>query len=626
MATHSEPWSFTGAETRWLLAPVVLVLLVLVAYYNSLAGGFVLDDFEVLRPAVALVEQGNVGAAFTQPSARFADGAAVYRPVTMLSHALDYWLWGESAFWYHQFNVWLHALGVVWVYALVARVARQRGLALAVAALFAVHPVTSHCVAHLANRGPLLATVGTVGALWLLAVSSRWHDVRQEMLLIAATVAAALSLLSAVSALVLPVLAALYLLVCEPKADRRRWRWVIGWGGLAALVAVSRFLVLRGWGEPVDVPVLTVGDRLLATLRAVSVSFVSLLLPGGLQIRQGLTGGSLLWRLGDCVLGLGILGVAAVLLWRARRAAPVLWLGQWWVVVGMVPVWVYAGWTGALAAQWLYLPAIGMLVVVCGLVSRLVQRAEVAWFTPATVKLVMLLLLAVLIVGTRARNALWADESALLAQAVQQSPRAPALRLQYARTLLKAQRCDEAIGQYRRVLEQVTTTAWLHSEMAHALEQCGRPAEALEHFRQAVWADPDNAQWQFDLAAALERRGDYATALVHYRLGASGKGVTAAGLRNFAWLLATAPQPELRNGTQAVQLAQYALQAIGERDALYLDTLAAALAEAGNFNDAAKVAQDAVPLANIRGDYDLAAAIRARVKLYLEKKPYRREK
>jgi hypothetical protein len=57
-----------------------------------------------------------------------------------------------------------------------------------------------------------------------------------------------------------------------------------------------------------------------------------------------------------------------------------------------------------------------------------------------------------------------------------------------------------------------------------------------------------------------------------------------------------------------------------------LDTLAAALAEAGNFNDAAKVAQDAVPLANIRGDYDLAAAIRARVKLYLEKKPYRREK
>jgi tetratricopeptide (TPR) repeat protein len=620
---QSEGWSFSGAEARWLVAPIVLVLLVLATYLNSFRGGFVLDDHATLNVVAELTEQSRLGAMFTQPSLRFADGATVYRPLTMLSYALDYQLWHRNPFGYHQTNVWLHVCGVVLAYVLVVRVTRRRGLALAAACLFAVHPVTSHCVAHVTNRGPLLATVGTLGALWLFAISSRWHDVRREIMLVAAAGVGMLSLLAAESAVLLPVLAGVYLLACEPTADRRRWKWVGVLATLAVGFLLVRFVVLRGWGEPAHPPVLTLGQHLLAAVRAVSVSFSALVMPQQLQLQYPLASGSLGWRLWDYALGVGIMAVALVLLWRARRAAPALWFGLLWAVIGMVPVWIYAGWTGALAEQWLYLPAIGLLLVVCGVATRFLERMEPVQISPAAMSMGVVLVAVLLAVSTRARNTLWSDECLLLAQAVAQSPQTASLRLQYARSLLAAGQGDRAIAQYRQVVFQGPDTAALHTEFAQALEQWNRRDEALDHYRRAVWAEPGSAAVQFNLAAAMEQRGEYVMAIAHYRLAVGCPGAAPDAFRKLAWLLAVAPQPELRNGSQAVELAQRALQLLGERDARCLDVLAAALAEAGNFDQAGRVAQEAVQLAAIRGDNDLAATIRTRLKLYLEKKPYR---
>ena len=625
MAKTSEPEFFSGAGLRWLLAPVALVLLTLAAYLNSLHIGFVFDDPDTLWPVARWVQESRWGEVFTRPSWRLANGTLVYQPMTALSYALDYHWWGQNAFGYHQTNVWLHALAAMFAYALFAEVTKRRGLSFTAAALFAVHPVTTHCVTHLANRGTLLATTGVLAAVWLFAVAGRWRDIRHSIVLAGASGAAGLALLAGATALVLPVLTALYLLAVEPQAGRRRWLWVGGCAVLAAVVLAVRFVVLDGWGQTTPPEPLTWAQRLLATVRAAGISFHSLVVPLRLQLAHRLTAGPWAWRLGEYALGAAVLAVALVLLWRARRAAPALWLGQFWVLVGMVPVWGYAGWTGTLAEHWLYLPLIGMLLIACGIVARFVQRVEIIKISPGMLGCGAAMAVALLLVGTRRFNVAWRDDRLLLAQAVEQSPREPWLRLRYARALTAAGQRAEAIAQYRHLLTLAPTVAAAHAELALALTEAGQQDEALEHFRRAVWMEPRQAQWQFNLAIALEQRREYAAAIAHYRLALAGQGVFAHILNNLAWLLATVPQAELRDGPQAVALARQALEQAGERDVNYLDTLAAALAETGNFNEAAKLAQEAVQLATLRGETDLAATIRMRLKLYLDQKPYRLE-
>jgi len=79
----------------------------------------------------------------------------------------------------------------------------------------------------------------------------------------------------------------------------------------------------------------------------------------------------------------------------------------------------------------------------------------------------------------------------------------------------------------------------------------------------------------------------------------------------------------MRNGTEAVELAERADNLTGSANASISATLAAAYAEAGRFPDAVKTAKSAVQLATNRGNTALADAIRAQIRLYQSGLPYR---
>ena len=90
-----------------------------------------------------------------------------------------------------------------------------------------------------------------------------------------------------------------------------------------------------------------------------------------------------------------------------------------------------------------------------------------------------------------------------------------------------------------------------------------------------------------------------------------------------AWLLATTPDPALRNGPEAVALATRAEELAPAGDPIVLDTLAAAYAETGQFVEAVTIANRALDLAVERRDESLANAIRTRILLYEKNAPFR---
>jgi tetratricopeptide (TPR) repeat protein len=90
-----------------------------------------------------------------------------------------------------------------------------------------------------------------------------------------------------------------------------------------------------------------------------------------------------------------------------------------------------------------------------------------------------------------------------------------------------------------------------------------------------------------------------------------------------ASLLATCPDASVRNGQEALKLAERAKQLSGGKDPRILDTLSAAYAESGNFAQAMEVEQQAIALATQQDDATLATRLKAHLKLYASSVPIR---
>jgi tetratricopeptide (TPR) repeat protein len=94
-------------------------------------------------------------------------------------------------------------------------------------------------------------------------------------------------------------------------------------------------------------------------------------------------------------------------------------------------------------------------------------------------------------------------------------------------------------------------------------------------------------------------------------------------LNNLGWILATHADASVRNGAEAVRYAERACALVGEREATFLGTLAAAYAEAGRFEEAARTATRAIATAEQNGQSEVVAVNQRLLELYKASKPYR---
>src|SRR5207237_730080 len=135
--------------------------------------------------------------------------------------------------------------------------------------------------------------------------------------------------------------------------------------------------------------------------------------------------------------------------------------------------------------------------------------------------------------------------------------------------------------------------------------------------------NPESSASHSQLALALAASHRTTEAVAQYRNALRLKPDHLLSLNNLAWLLSTDPDAQVRNGTEAVQLAERACRLTSFQAPALAGTLAAAYAEAGKFDEAVNTAQRACELATISGQADLAAQNRKLLGLYEARKPYR---
>ncbi len=166
-----------------------------------------------------------------------------------------------------------------------------------------------------------------------------------------------------------------------------------------------------------------------------------------------------------------------------------------------------------------------------------------------------------------------------------------------------------------------------------------RDPEALTALSQALEYDAEapgsggqpllassRAEAHFQFGGILERQGRPSEAVGHYRESLRVRPNSPGALNNLAWLLATSPNDPLRNGPEAVRLAERACALTHHEIIVYLGTLAAAYAEAGRFPESVAMAEQARDRARAGQQEDLARRNQELLQLYREGKPYREAK
>jgi tetratricopeptide (TPR) repeat protein len=209
-------------------------------------------------------------------------------------------------------------------------------------------------------------------------------------------------------------------------------------------------------------------------------------------------------------------------------------------------------------------------------------------------------------------------------KALQAYPEAADLHNNLGRALAMKDRLDDAMAEFQKAAGIDPKSAEADNNIGRIFASKGRLEDAIPYFQKAVEIDPNYVEAQQFLGAALYySRGQMQQALAHWRAALRVQPDFLPALNEVAHLLAACPDASARNGSEAVTLAERAVKLSGGHEAMYLDTLAAAYAEAGRFADAVETARRGLEIATRQDQAQLREGLAARLRLYEERKPYR---
>jgi hypothetical protein len=327
------------------------------------------------------------------------------------------------------------------------------------------------------------------------------------------------------------------------------------------------------------------------------------------------------WPLWEIVCaGLVLVLITSLFLVQARRR-PYLLVGWLWFLGTLIPVigLVQAG-EQAMADRYSYIPLIGPLASLAFWIREATHRVLTRRWKAGFLLGLGVMVVAVLTGLTRKQLVYWQNTVTLFDHAIAVTADNPSAHFALGSGLEKQGQGGKAMVEYRVTVAIDPHYAKAYYNMGQLLRTDGFWQAAVEAYLTAARENPNDVPTQLNLASALPHVDRARDAIAHFERALELDPNSIEALNNLAWLLATSPEPELRNGPRAVQLAEHAC-ALSRLPSL-LGTLAAAYAEAGRFSDATQAAEQASVRATEAGDPGTAARNRELLEFYRAGKAY----
>ena len=578
-------------------------------------------------------------------------------PLTSLSYQVDYALYGLEPGGYHLTNLLLHTLAAVLLFLAFARMTGEVWRSGFVAAVFAIHPLHVESVAWVSERKDVLS--GLFMMLTLHAYIRYRERPNSWSRYLATNTWLALGLLAKPMLVTLPFV--LLLLDHWPLGRfSGRADWAAEWRraliekipmlGLAAVASAVTFAVQGASGGIHDFVRLSAGLRIANAVE----SYARYLLDAVWPLRLAAFYPHPFAAIPAIEIGAAVL-VLAVVTWlslRFAKAHPYLPVGWLWYLGMLVPVigLVQVG-MQARADRYMYLPLIGLslsiawgvpalaarwriprAVVTASACAVLVALAAVAWKQVGTWRNTEVLFAHALSVTEDNYRAHQALGNELLKQqrigeavanfetAARLAPEWPNPRLGLADVEVQRGRIDVALRIYEGVLAREPNDLAAAGRYGLALGLVGRFVEAKVHLERSLADHHGTAELHRALAEIEAALGNVQAAQAYGREALRMQPGYTDAANNLAWLLATAADPALRDPREAIRLVE--ADARGSEAPWLLDTLAAAYAADGRFEQAIQTADRAARIATEQKLTASAEEIRERLSLYRRHEAY----
>jgi Tfp pilus assembly protein PilF len=509
-------------------ALVILAVLSVLPYLNALTAGFTLDDLPNIRQNPTVTKGIDLTETFATPMPMLA---YLYRPLTVLSFAVNEALAPGSAAAFHAVNLILHAGVTILVFWLALRLFDER-VAVIAAALFALHPVHTEAVTSIVGRAELLAAL--FGLLAILstgamdATANRWSGRAWQAL---SVLCFALALLSKESAVVVLPLVLLYRVTCRREPlFAGTWKELrsLDWVPYALCFGVFlyfRYLAVGTLGTipghrvtPLDNVLAFVPwqVRIRSALGVLWDYFGLVNVPFVLSADYSYNQTPLInsWADPRCIAGLLLLCTATVTAVCARRPAMRFTVAFPFIALLLTVNLLFPIGT-VKAERLLYLPSVGWALLVGLAFDQLLRTARYRSICTVVLGLIVVAFAS----RTWLRNEDWRDNDALFASTARSAPNSAKAQYNLGSSLQESGATAAAVAQYERALSIAPWTEGAALGIGIVRENAGRPNDAIAWYLNALQIAPDYHDAHTNLCHVLVSTERFAAATIACRNG-----------------------------------------------------------------------------------------------------------
>ena len=602
VAEQKEP-----TRNLWLFASI-LIAAVALSYSPAWNGRPVWDDDAYitkleLRPLEGLA---NI---WTRPGTTLQ-----YYPLVYSVFWVEYKIWQDTTWPYHLVNIVLHAFSAFLLWRILRRL-KIPGAWLA-AGIFALHPVMVESVAWISELKNTLSGVLVLSAA-LLYLGFDERRKRSEY-----AGALALFALALLSKSVVATLPAALLVIFWWKRGKLGWKndvipllpfFVLG----IAAGTFSAWMEHSRVGAQGSHFALSFLDRCLIAGRAFWFYVAKLLWPTDLTfIYPRWHVSQLIWW--QYLFPLSAL-TALIVAWKLRNrsrgplAAILLFAGILSPALGFLNVYPFV--YSYVADHFQYMACIAIITLAAAGITLLLEKFPEQWrpFMRYAIPSAVLIALGIL---TWRQAGMYRDAETLYLTTLQRNPDCWLAHNNLCSIFLAKGKTDEALHHAEEALRLRPEDVQPHIAVGDTLLRKRELTEAIAQYKKALAIQPDYADGYSHLGSAYLLSQRFSEAITQYRKALHLAPRSIAAHNNLAWLLSTCSDGSLRNGEEAVTLAEQADQLSGGNHPLILHTLAAAYAESGQAVRAIETARHAKQLADAQGNQGLAQMLEKEIGLY----------
>jgi tetratricopeptide (TPR) repeat protein len=533
---------------------ISLIVLSFIAFGRILGNDFIYFDDDAY-----IIENDHIKSGININTIKWAFGAVFegnWHPLTLLSHALDWSIFGANASGHHLISLLLHIGAVLFLFLFLNKTTKSLWPSAFAAAFFALHPLRVESVAWAAERKDVLSMFFGMAALYVYAFYVEDNKISKYF---SCLILFVLSLMSKPMLVTLPFVMLLLdywplgrwqkalnppqketeqssvskpqkkkkgkksktVVIAEkklsaPVKDRRQLIANLLWEKAPFILLAIISSIVTLWaqskgGAIIPFEHLPFSERVINAINVCVAYLEKIFWPVDLAIFYPYEASLLHWKI-FCAAFI-LIGITATTVYTSRKA-PFLFVGWFWYIGTLIPVigLVQVG-RQAMADRYTYLPSIGIAMMLTWGLLYLVPKIRLRKiiFLPAAG-----IVITVLTILTWQQSGCWKDSISVFNHALDVTKNNYLAHTNLGIALAAENNYSEAVFHYRSALQIKPNEDTAHYNLANVLQKQGNTEEAIFHYREAVKSNPNYSKAHNNLGVNLGAQGLYDEAIYHY--------------------------------------------------------------------------------------------------------------